>query len=690
MSSEHPRTSEAIWQFGGPILGLAWQDRYIYLAVGPTLLVVDVEDWQTPRIVGRSAPLAGPLKGLAVDGDHAYATTANHLHVFQVGDPTSPRVAGACLLPRDRRGTRCDIEQISPMGDHVYLARRANSSRDLLALDVSDPHAPRVVGEPHPGDLIVARGSIAYRAHPAGLEVVDVSDPATPVQISSVALTTIDSLSWDGKGGRVTALAVLGDHVWYVSSRPYPDGYKRVVIGNTERRGTHPTYVIDVADPRSPRETGSFPTEAADRLAVSGTRVYLASRSASRPEHAGTLTTVDVSDPAAPTRLGVYYARGGIGEVAAKGEMVAFSDHRGRWLSLVNLRDPTGRPPESELGLPGAAHAVGFAAGYAYVGMDDGLHVLDVSDPSTPREAGVYPPKTGVRGLVLRGGYAWAYGGRELRIFDLTDPARPLAVDAFRTTYRSEAFLHAEVGQQFACVLVADEREVPEVHVYRLADPGRPEPVGDLAVEGTVQAIAIDGQYAVVVSRSGRGERFGWDDFVRLFDLANLRELAVIGPSASQSAGGVFLTGLQACVWRGADARLFDLRDFDRPVERGVVQLTGATGLDTVIHAAAATGTRLFLASRQWLHVFDVSSPEHPVEVERRPHVYVGEDPTFNIRILLNQATSEPDAVSVYGAPYWGHFGGLTQSVLAGEYLYLARGDEGFWIHRLLGGPGAG
>lgn len=685
MSSEHPRTSEAIWQFGGPILGLAWQDRYIYLAVGPRLLVVDVEDWQTPRIVGRSAPLAGPLKGLAVDDDHAYATTANHLHVFQVGDPTSPRVAGACLLPRDRRGTRCDIEQISPIGDHVFLARRANSSRDLLALDVSDPHAPRVVGEPRPGDLIVARGSIAYRAHPAGLEVVDVSDPATPVQVSSVALTTIDGLSWDGKGGRVTALAVLGDYVWYVSSRPYPNGFWKRVNGGNVRVDGCPVYTIDVSDPRLPKETGSFQTTA-HRLAVHGARAYLARGS----ERGGALSILDTTVPAAPVELGTYHALGGIGEVAANGEMVAFSDHRGRWLSLVNLRDPTGRPPESELGLPGAAHAVGFAAGYAYVGMDDGLHVLDVSDPSAPREAGVYPPKTGVRGLVLRGGYAWAYGGRELRIVDLADPARPRAVDAFRTTYRSEAFVHAAVGEQYACVLVADEREIPELHVYHLANPARPEPVGDLAVEGTVQAIAIDGQYAVVVSRSGRGERFGWDDFVRLFDLAARLEVVTIGPLASRSGRGVFLTGLQAYAWNDLDARIFDLSDFDQPVERGVVKLTGATGQDAFIHAAAVTGTRLFLAARQWLHVFDVSSPEHPVEVERRPHVYVGEDPTFNIRIHVNQSTTGPDAVSIYGAPYWGHFGGLTQSALAGEYLYLARGDEGFWIHRLLGGPGAG
>ncbi len=208
-------------------------------------------------------------------------------------------------------------------------------------------------------------------------------------------------------------------------------------------------------------------------------------------------------------------------------------------------------------------------------------------------------------------------------------------------------------------------------------------------MEGTVRDVAIDGQYAVVVSSSGRGVRFGSDDFVRLIDIAGRCEVAVIGPFTSGSSVGVFLTGTQACFWSNFDARIFDLSDPARPVERAVVKLPRAPGQDTHIHDAAATGTRLYLAAREWLHVFDVSSPEHPTEIERRPHVYVGDDPTYNIRIVVNQATNGPGAVSVYGAPYWGRFGGRTQSALVGEYLYLARGEEGFWIHRLQGEPGA-
>jgi hypothetical protein len=46
---------EPVWQTGGLICGLDWHDQYIYLAVGPRLVVVDATDlasstFRTPSI----------------------------------------------------------------------------------------------------------------------------------------------------------------------------------------------------------------------------------------------------------------------------------------------------------------------------------------------------------------------------------------------------------------------------------------------------------------------------------------------------------------------------------------------------------------------------------------------------------------------------------------------------------------
>ena len=97
MSTQQTTTSvEPVWQTGGLICGLDWHDRYIYLAVGPRLMIVDAADLIHPVIVGQSDPLPGSLARLVVHGDLAFACTDGLLHVFDVSDRTYPRAIGRC------------------------------------------------------------------------------------------------------------------------------------------------------------------------------------------------------------------------------------------------------------------------------------------------------------------------------------------------------------------------------------------------------------------------------------------------------------------------------------------------------------------------------------------------------------------------------------------------------------------
>ena len=111
------------------------------------------------------------------------------------------------------------------------------------------------------------------------------------------------------------------------------------------------------------------------------------------------------------------------------------------------------------------------------------------------------------------------------------------------------------------------------------------------------------------------------------------------------------------------------------------------TGGDT-IYDVAVRADRLYAAAQDALHVFDVADPRNPTEVEQRPHLYVVHEagpahlyhygvarPEYAARVLFNRGTSGPPVVSLYGQ--------YDDAILVGEYVYLARHEEGVWSYRV-------
>jgi hypothetical protein len=122
--------------------------------------------------------IPGYANNVDVTGNHAYvAAGATGLQVVDVSNPSLPRIVGAADTP----GNANDVKVV---GDLAYVA---DGTAGLQVIDVSDPSVPVLVGSvdtPGVAQDVVVRGNLAYLADGSGgLRIIDVSAPAVPLEV---------------------------------------------------------------------------------------------------------------------------------------------------------------------------------------------------------------------------------------------------------------------------------------------------------------------------------------------------------------------------------------------------------------------------------------------------------------------------------------------------------------------------
>lgn len=293
-----------------------------------------------------------------------------------------------CPAPLGSYDTPGWAYSVTVEGTTAYVA---DYSAGLQILDVSDPASPVLLATDTYSywarDVVVA-GGIAYVAAENGLKIVDVSDPSAPVLLGSHA--TAD----DARG-----ICVV-DGLVYVAE---------------EEAGLE---IFDVSDPTAPILLGVYdsPWNAVDVEVLDGI-AYVVSLLYG-------LEIVDVSDPGSPQLLGQYT----IGhtertpDVAVLGT-TAILAHDRHGVLLLDVSDPTAPVVLSEID-PWSSSVVGVAVQgpHLYVSMHSLFGILDVSDPAHPAPLGVLGiPPSGQR-MCVSGSTAYiATAGAGMSTFEVSD-----------------------------------------------------------------------------------------------------------------------------------------------------------------------------------------------------------------------------------------------------------------------------
>jgi len=274
-SADTPGSANAVVVAGG----------YAYIADSDAgLTIVDVSDPTDPQVVG-TIDTPGTAGGVDFAGGTAYvADYGGGLRLFDVSDPTAPSALGYT-------DTAGNARNVVVSGTIAFVA---DDLGDLTIVDVSSSSSPSVVASfPVTGMALdvdvsgtVVAVSTGLSGVQAGLEIIDVSDPADPVLVGRVEVPGL---------GYGVAATIAGETVYLIRA-----GYHWFP---EDRRFTG-LDVIDISNPSELQLLGGTALHRPTDTFASGYGVCLAGAQAICGTGDGGLNFVDVENPGHPFYLG--------------------------------------------------------------------------------------------------------------------------------------------------------------------------------------------------------------------------------------------------------------------------------------------------------------------------------------------------------------------------------------------------
>jgi len=346
-------------------------------------------------------------------------------------------------------------DAVAVSGSYAYVGQ----GESLVVLDISDPASPVQLGRMRTGGIledVKVSGTYAYIAdRENGLVVVDISDPATPFLAGHY-----------DTAGNAKGVTVNGDYACVA------DYYNGLVV-------------VDISDPTAPSLAGHYDTtDRAVEVTVSGEYAYVV-------DGYNGLVVVDISDPTAPSLSGHYHTAGYALGVTVSGDYAYVADES-NGLVVVDISDPAAPSLSGHYHTAGYAYGVTVSGDYAYVAdYYNGLVVVDISDPAAPSLSGHYDTAGQAYDITVGGDYAYVADSHNgLVVVDISDPAAPSLASQYDTA-----------GQAYRVTVSGDYAYITDGSgfvVVDISDPAAPSLASQYDTAGSVYGVTVSGNYAYV------------------------------------------------------------------------------------------------------------------------------------------------------------------------------------------------
>ena len=159
-----------------------------------------------------------------------------------------------------------------------------------------------------------------------------------------------------------------------------------------------------------------------------------------------------------------------------------------------------------------SANEITLAGQYAYVVTgEDGIRIIDVSNPASPQEIGGFNTPGKAREVAIAGHYAFVADESSLRIVDVADPAHPVEISYFDSPDSSA----------YDVSIVDNKAYISgwKLTILDVSNPFQPIHLGS-ADGSTGTELAVSGKYAIIA---------GGGSYNKVIDVSNPNAPQVVG-----------------------------------------------------------------------------------------------------------------------------------------------------------------
>lgn len=393
---------------------IAVNDRLVAAADGiEGLTLVNFPSWNDPRIKGSVPAVSQALDCAFLASDPTKIIVAEGSYGYRVVDVSDPSVPITLAQPT----TPAPVVSVSSGPSSLYLSC---SDSGLWNVSLSDPAHPSahlaLAGGPGRG-AVAGYGNLAYLRAGTQIEIWNFDDPAHPTVMGAFAPPAPPSF-----------LTIEGG----------------LLLASCQQEGV---VIYDLADPLHPAQLSVVKGDAAaGQIALKGSLLAIADGSDG-------LILADISAPAMPAVLGTWVPPKADDFVLTG---VAFDSSGNLWvvtdtdgITSLDVSDPTVPTKIGNVPVDGIGSILAIEGDHGFVVVNTvGIEVFNLADPANPsRKKSLAAP--GAYGLAVQGStILLAAGANGLKEFDATDPA-----NSFQTT-----FFGAPGFSYAACFLQNGER----------------------------------------------------------------------------------------------------------------------------------------------------------------------------------------------------------------------------------------
>ncbi|NJN94458.1 MAG: hypothetical protein HC875_10380 [Anaerolineales bacterium] len=238
----------------------------------------------------------------------------------------------------------------------------------------------------------------------------------------------------------------------------------------------------------------------------------------------------------------------------------------------------------------------------AYVGADDGLHLINVSTPAIPIEVSYYPTINGVGEITLVGNIAYILNGYTVRLVNVSNSAAPNEISSYTFPFSQFPDDPLDIAVSGNTAYVA--RYNTGLHILDISNLADPSEIGyfpllspTLGVAATKNKVFLSGYGGLhIIDSSNLYIPIEVGSYSGLMSWSN--DVAVEG-NRVYSADGLFGFG---------GLSIIDTSGPNRP------QMIGSINLGDAMHVTVQ-GSHAYLLVEGDLYIVDISHPDNPIEI---------------------------------------------------------------------------